>query len=97
MNKQELFKRLEPLTVEHFSRPHKGLNQGKSWPDCFNLGFKRTEGQSVFTRTNKDGILQVYATGRASEVVREILGHELEVRPNGSGGTLYCYWEIPAS
>lgn len=95
MQKKELFKRLEPLTVEHFSRPHKGLNKGKSWPDCFNLGFKRTEGQNVFTRTNRYGTLQVFATGRAAEVVREILGKELTIRPNGSGGTLYCYWEIP--
>ncbi len=94
MKKNELFKLLEPLTVEHFSRPHQGLNKGKDWPDCFNLGFKRSEGQNVFTRTNRYGVLQVYATGKAGEVVKDILGQEKEIRENGQGGTLYCYWEL---
>ena len=96
MNKSQFFTLLKPYATEVYSRPYSGPRQGLDWPDCFKLNFKRTEGQTVFTRPYK-GALEIFAAGKAAEVVAGLLGKHHEVRPNSTGHgreTMYYYWKI---
>lgn len=96
MTKDRFIALLEPYATEIYSRPYSGPRQGLDWPMCFKLDFKKTEGQTVFTRT-RDGAFEVFATGKAADIVSGLIGLRHEIRPNSTGQgreTLYSFWTL---
>ena len=51
-------------------------------------------GNTVYAARRSDGSCLVYASGKTSEAVREILGPESYIKQMGTHATQYAFWHI---